>query len=116
MPRVTIPAQVAPKHYEFTTLALTPVAADPVNNNQFRMTGREILLARNTSTTTVRNVTVISVADPFGRTGNRGRALAVGELAYVFGPGPLDGWQQSDGNLHVNADSADVQFYLVRLP
>jgi hypothetical protein len=60
-------------------------------------------------------VTVSSVVDGQGRSGDvSAYALGAGEYA-VFGPFDLEGWEQTDGALHFEANDAEVKFGVLRL-
>jgi len=89
--------------------------ADTVNYNRFVNTGREILVVDNTGSDTV-TVTVSSVADPYGRTGDATKAVVAGESA-VFQMFPTAGWQQSDGYIYVSCTAVDdINLAVLRLP
>lgn len=115
MPRTTLTPINTPDSYATAGVALTWTGADVANGNQFQATGREILLARNTDTLS-HNVSVTSVADPYGRTGNiTNDAIAAGAFR-VYQQFPITGWMQSDGYVYLNGDHATIQFAVLRLP
>lgn len=93
---------------------LPMVAADQGDGDQFTFEGEDLIIAHNTGGS-AQTVTVTSVVDPYGRTGNISYSVGAGEYA-VFGPFKALGWQQSDGNIYVSADSADVKLGVVKLP
>lgn len=94
---------------------ITEQAADPTNFNNFPMTGREIVVARNSSTTAAATLTVHSVADAEGREDTSITAFSIAIGAVVLLPQfPLAGYQQSDGTLWLDADSASLLFTIVR--
>ncbi len=77
--------------------------------------GKTILIARNTNAG-AQTVTVTSVADSMGRTGDiTTYSIAAGGLA-AFGPFTTDGWRQTDGNLYAVASHIDVKFTVLYLP
>jgi hypothetical protein len=88
--------------------------ADTVLNNQFLSTGREILLVRSDSADT-HTVTVTSVADKYGRTGDTSKALVAGTYA-VFQQFPTHGWQASDGYIVVSTDTDLIYYSVIRVP
>lgn len=91
-------------------------AEAPATGNETRLTGREMILARNTHASTTYNVTITSVASPYGRTGDITQAVAPGEV-YVFGPfQQTDGWGQTDGAIYFEGDNTEIEFAVVRLP
>ncbi len=121
MPRTAIAAQPAPGGYPTlpvgaNSLDLAMTAADVGNKNQTPHTGRELLIAQNTDPTNPYTFTVTSVADDKKRTGDVGPyTLQAGELAF-FGPVPVDGWRQADGNLQFEANNAAIKFAVIRVP
>lgn len=94
----------------------TWTAADVANGNSCDHTGRELILVNNTGASPY-TVTVTSVADELGRTGDKPSAysMAAGDYS-VFGPYPVRGWRQSTGKLHFSASNAAVKFVIIRLP
>ena len=94
-------------------LDLTMTAADTVNGNSFAFTGKEILLIQNTDSST-HHVTVSSVADGLGRTGDIATyALAANDIAAIDCDS-LTGWVQSGGLLFILGDNALVKFAILR--
>lgn len=93
---------------------LTMAAADVANGNQFVASGKDLVIAHNTGGSAY-TVTVTSVADPYGRTGNiSAYSIGAGEYA-IFGPFELAGWQQTDGKILISASNAAVKFGVVPL-
>jgi hypothetical protein len=104
-----------PASYATSGVLLEWTEADTANGNRFVNTGREILLVDNTGADTV-TVTVSSVADPYGRTGDATKSVAAGTSA-VFQMFPTAGWQQSDGYIYVDCTAVDdVNLAVIRLP
>lgn len=97
-------------------LTLTWTAADTSNNNMADLTGKEIILAWNTHASSAYTVTVTSVADRNGRTGDiTTYSLAAGEIALI-GPVPTEGFQQTGtdkGKIYLAASNASVKFAIV---
>ena len=94
-------------------MALTGAASS--TGYQYTSTGRELIFVYN-SDTTVHTVTIHSVADPYGRSGDiTSYSLSSGDHA-VFGPFPLTGWKQSDGNVYIDSSSDLVKFSIITLP
>lgn len=91
-------------------------AADATNKEQVALTGREIVVAHNTGVG-ARTVTFTSVAD--GQTGRTGDisaySIPAGEIAF-FGPFTTRGWRQTDGMLYFEAEHAEVEIHVLRLP
>lgn len=90
-------------------------AADVSNSNSATLTGREMLLVQNTGGSAY-TVTVTSVADDLGRTGDiTTYSLAAGDFA-VFGPFPMRGWRQSGSKLYFAGSNAAVKFVVLKVP
>jgi hypothetical protein len=114
MARVNIAAQTAPGGYDANGATLTFTAADATNDHKTAWTGREMILAENTSADTAYSVTITSVADvPAGRTGDTTVSLPFGTKAW-FGPFPANGWRQTDGFIYFEAANAAVKFAVIR--
>lgn len=115
MPRISHTVQDAPGKWPTAGGLVTFLAADPANDEQFTLTGRELLLADNVGAG-AHTITINSVIDPYNRTRNiTAESIAAGTLR-MFGPFDLVGWQQTDGNLYFEADDAEVEFAVIRLP
>jgi hypothetical protein len=103
--------------YTANAADLTMAAAAAVaDKNYFVSSGRDLVVAHNTGAG-ARTITITSVADPhYGRTGDiLTYSLGAGEYA-VFGPFPLPGWQQSTGQVYLEASDPEVKFGVVALP
>ncbi len=93
---------------------LTMAAADVANKNQFAASGKDLVIAHNTGASPY-TITVTSVADGLGRTGDIASfSLGAGEYA-AFGPFYPDGWVQTDGKVYLEASNASVKFGVVDL-
>ena len=95
-------------NYSFT-------AADTTDQNDFILTGREVLLITNTNAAS-QDVTIGSVPDAYGREGDLTVTVpaTTGAVALYFGD--RSGWMQSDGTLYLDCSSADVSYCVLRLP
>jgi hypothetical protein len=87
--------------------------ADVANGNQFRATGREILLVLNSGASPTTFV-IDSVPDPYRRERDVNENIPAGEMR-LYGPFSLEAWRQTDGMIYVNANSADVKIALISL-
>jgi len=111
---------VSPKNPNSTISAnsadVVSVSADAANGMAVPLTGRELVYARNTGAG-ARTITITSVADDFGRTGDiSAYSLAAGEEC-LFGPFTTKGWQQSaDGKLYLTAEHAEVKLLVIKIP
>lgn len=127
MPRTALTVQAPVSLLPYPTLpigagaaAFTMAAADNVNGNSFPHTGREIIIARNKDAG-AQTVTLTSVANPAdNRTGDiTTYSLPIGSVTptyAIFGPFPVNGWRQSDGNFYLTASSANIEFAIIRIP
>lgn len=91
-------------------------AADVANGNEFRATGRELVLVRNTDSST-HNVTVTS--QPVSRTGRTGditdTVIPISPSMEAFQIFPRDGWETA-GVIFISADNAFIEIAVLRLP
>ena len=93
---------------------LAMAAANASDLNQFVASGNDLIFAHNTGSSAY-TVTISSVADSYGRTGDiTTYSLGAGEYA-VFGPFKLTGWMQTDGKIYLAASNAEVKFGVVAL-
>lgn len=92
----------------------TAVAADATNYEQVQLTGKEVVIIRN-SGASARSITFSSVADAYNRTGDVTDSLAAGATG-VYGPFPVAGFQQSDGKLYFQCAHAECLIVVARLP
>lgn len=95
---------------------LSWTACDAVNNNSVSLTGKELLIFKNTDSS-AHNVTITSSADALGRTLDIGPYSIAGSGIAFFGPVPTTGFiQASNSKLYFSSDSALVSVAIVRLP
>jgi len=102
---------------------VVPTAADAVNLNAAAFGDAEMLLvvALNTDVANARTITITSVADARGRTGDISTysiAVAPGSgesKVAIFGPFKREGWIQTDKRLYFEASNAAVKFIVVKL-
>lgn len=115
MARTVLTTTSVPSPYAGAGVAITMTAADTSNQNSFPLTGREIVIAHNTGATP-RTVTITSVDDRYGRSEHiAAESIAAGAIR-VYGSGlALEGWQQTDGSLYLEANHAEVKFGILRL-
>lgn len=116
MPRQTLTKSTAPGAYSGSWAAVTWTAAETTDKEQFAITGRELLLIRNTSEDTPYHVTITSVDDPTGRTRHISQVDIAFGATVVWGPVALTGWQQIDGNLYLEAEDAAIEYAVITLP
>lgn len=84
------------------------------SGNQFAASGNDLVIAWN-SGNTGRTVTITAAPDPQGRTQHiADYALVAGGHAF-FGPFRHTGWTQPDGYVYLEANHADVKFFIVQL-
>jgi hypothetical protein len=97
-----------------TTTTMTYTAVDVANGNSVPATGSETLYIKNTGGSTF-TVTVHSVVDPWGRAGDDVFSIAAG-VEVVTRKYPVQGWQQADGTLWIDAANVAVQIAVVKDP
>ena len=94
--------------------AFTAAGANFADGAGFAHTGREIIIAKGGAAP--QTITITSIPDDKKRSGNiTTYAIGIG-LFSVFGPFPVDGWRQSDGQLYLAASATDVSFAVLKLP
>ena len=118
MARVDIASQTLPTDTNYSGASLTWTADNTAasGGNSTTSTGKELLLARNTSGSTAYTVTITSVADSLGRT--RDMTLEIAASAYaMFGPFRQTGWMQTaDSKLYFASTNAAIEFAVLKLP
>lgn len=115
MPRTTLTkTTLTTRGFPTDGVTATATAADVSNKNQVRLTGKEIVLARN-SGAQARTVTISSVAIN-GRLGDITADSIEAGATHVYGPFDLNGWMQSDGYLYLEANHAEVLFTVLVVP
>lgn len=116
MARQTLPKTTAPGAYSGAWADVTWTAADSTDKEQFALTGRELVLIRNTSEDTPYYVTITSVDDPTGRSRHISQVdIPFGDTV-AWGPTAVDGWRQTDGNLYLEAENAAIEYAVITLP
>lgn len=60
-------------------------------------------------------VTLSSIADPYGRTGDIVHTVAIGGYVTFFIV-PLTGFLQTDGYVYIEGNHAELKFAILRLP
>jgi len=106
MARLLIAAQNTNGPFPDDLEALTWTTCDDVNGNRVQLTGRELLFFRGVGT-----VTIVSVPDSAGRTGDIVKVLNSNTDPVYAGAFGMTGWRQPDSPmLHIdtNAPGADV--------
>ncbi len=114
MARTTLTKTTKPGSYSGTGVLLTMTGADTTNQNQFKATGSDLIVARNTDTAD-HTVTINSTDDRFGRKEDISAYNIPAGETHIFGPLELHGWQQSDGYIYLEADSATVEFGIINV-
>lgn len=114
MARTAVVKSLAPGNYPTAGVVVTWAAADVVNKNVFNMGSKDLLLVRNTDSSS-HTVTITSTADPQGRLGDITDTIEAGTMR-VYGTFVRtvgNGWAQSNGDLNFEANSALVEFAVV---
>lgn len=97
MPRTSIAIQSIPRNGGAQLVSVTPDAA---NGNSFTNDGKTELIVHN-GDAAPHTVTVRSVNDPYGRTGDVAVPVAAGERAFL-GPFEQNLFNQADGTVNVD--------------
>jgi len=115
MARTVLTVTNVPSPYAGASAAVTMSAGDTANKTSVRRTGREIVIDPDPGGSS-RTVTITSVDDRYGRSEDiAAESIAAGAIQ-VYGPGlALEGWQQTDGSLYLEANHAEVKFGILRL-
>lgn len=114
MARANINAQQAPGSIDYDGVVLSYTACDATNFNETSLTGREMLIVKNTSADTAYDFTIESIADALGRTKDIFIEIPFG-VSRMFGPMKLAGWKQSGGKLFFKAENLAIQVAVVRV-
>ena len=88
--------------------------ADSVNFDEFALTGRELIVVRN-STAGALTFTLSSVVDPQGRTQDvTSYSLGAGEFA-AFWVGNIVGWDNA-GKFFLQSSASTMDYAVIRIP
>lgn len=115
MAYTAIPITSVPKSTAGALQSLTWTASDTSNGNQFSLQDGDVVLARNVHASNSYPVTVKSVTDPFGRTGDLTQTIGPGSYA-ALAQFRRVGWAQAAGALYIEASSANIELAPLRLP
>lgn len=119
MPRTELTVQAIPAH-GLALEDITWTAASAADDHYFENSGRELLLVQNEDASS-HDITVVSVADSAGRTGDDTISTGAGDES-IGGPYPPELWNQSGSDLgHVHIDigageDTSVVLAVVQLP
>ena len=114
MARTILTVKDLPRTHPGGEVVYTWEAADTVNQNEFALTGREVLLIKSTDAGE-QDVVIDSVPDEYGREGPLTVAVAAGaEVALAFLA--RAGWMQPEGTLHLDCTVATLSYAVLRLP
>ena len=95
---------------------ITWTAADATNFQEVVNNGNLFILAWNQSADTDRTVTVTTVADSLGRTGDiTAYNVDFGSIS-ILGPFPVTGFSQTNSKLYFQASHADIKFAVINMP
>ena len=111
MARTPATLYTLPGSYDTDGLQVSWLSFDDAANMDFTPTEREIVMFKGTGAATV---TVVSIADPFSRTGDLEKVLAIGNI-WSFGPIKKTGFLQADGKIWLNS-TADVDYMILKTP
>jgi hypothetical protein len=95
-------------------LDVAETAADVANGNLFIASGADFLIVHNTDVG-AQNFSISSMPDGFGRSQDvTNYSVAAGKIS-VFSLRDTRGWMQADGNIYINAASANVKFAILKI-
>jgi len=98
-----------PGAYPDSLTLVTATSLDTTDGNVFTLTGGELVRIENTADSGDASVTLSSVdSDKTKRQEDITETVSPGE-AYIYGPTERDGWRDSNGELKIDGDSADVE-------
>lgn len=119
MARTAIAAQTPKGPYPGTISAnlldIAFTAADNANGHTTPFVGNRMLVVARNSGAGARTITITSVADSHGRTGDV-TAYSIGAGEYKAFIVERDGWQQSDGALYHTAEHSEVLVAVLAIP
>lgn len=117
MARTALTATALPTGYTTALVATTAQAVDNTNGNLVPLTGREHLVFINTTGGAI-TVTISSVAAASNsRTGNITTISVPATTGILITQKfPLDGWQQTDGNLYIDASATGLKVLVLQDP
>jgi hypothetical protein len=119
MARTATAAQTPKGPYPGTVSAnlldVTFTAADNANGHTTTWAGNRMLVVARNSGAGARTITVTSIADSHGRTGDVS-AFSMGAGEYCAFIVERDGWQQSDNCLYWTAEHSEVLVAILAIP
>ncbi len=113
MARTNIPIQSMDPN---GNVLITLTAGDASNDMEFLNDGRSVLMVVQGASGTP-TVTVVSVADAIGRTGDIAQLMGI-NTTRIFGPfSPKGAWNQSSGKINLDLDTdTNTTVAVIRLP
>ena len=88
--------------------------SDPTSRSAQLVNSKTVILAQNLDSTS-HTVSVVSVADPYNRTGDISDYSVGPNKTSLFGPFNTAGWANS-GSVYINVSDAHVQLAVIQLP
>lgn len=113
--RLPVVKTIAAGPYPTDGVLLTLTAADTGVKNYFVMEGDDLLICRNDGSG-AQTVTINSVVDDMGRTGDIVTDSIAQDAWAIYGPfRDTSGWAQAQRRMHLEASDAGMKFAVVRL-
>ena len=114
MPRTALTVTDAPKSTAIVGAVITMDTGDATDDNDFVLTGREIVLIKNASVDTARIIEISSAPCEHGRSADISHSIPFGEV-HMFAPRHA-GWRQASGKVFMSPATTDIKVGVVRLP
>lgn len=115
MARTTLTPIASTSNYPTVPQLFAFTAGDVANGLQFTMSGKDLILIFNNDAAP-QTVTINSVADPYGRTGDITAFSMAAGTYYLAGPLPKLGYQQAGGFCFLTSSTVTVKFAIIQIP
>ena len=90
-------------------------AGDDTNGNYYTSTGREIVMATNTGSSS-NTITITSSNDPYLRDADISSYSISADSYMAIGPLQRTGWANGSGQVNIDVGAADIEIAIVRIP
>jgi len=90
-------------------------AGDDTDGNYYISTGREIVMATNTGSSS-NTITITSSDDPYLRDDDISAYSISGGSYAAIGPLQRTGWANGSGQVNIDVGAADIEIAIIRIP